>query len=54
VDVEAGGGHRGRYLAEHVRHVGIGDADAVIRFARHRDVGEVDRVTDAAIFEKLT
>src|SRR3989304_4545023 len=51
MDVEPGLRHRGRNLAQHVRHVRVGDADAERRFALNRDVGEVDRVPDITVLE---
>ncbi len=36
--------HGGRDLPDHVRHVGVGDGDAEVRFARHDDVGEIHRI----------
>ena len=51
MDVEPGAGQRGRDLAQHVRHVGVGDRQAEGRFARHGDVGEVHRVRDVAVLK---
>ena len=44
---------RVRNAAQHVGHVGVGDRQAIGRLARHRRVGEVDRVLQVAVLEVI-
>ena len=46
-------GEAGGDLADHVRHVGIGDRDAAVTGPRQHGLGEVDGMSHVAVFEEV-